>query len=76
MDRLSGARLFNEYQHICDEEDPPACFSRLDELGILQAIAPQLGLTPNRRNLLHRLKEMLTWYRLLYFDETAQAWLV
>lgn len=76
MDRLSGARLFNEYQHICDEEDPPACFSRLNELGILQAIAPQLALTPNRRNLLHRLKEMLTWYRLLYFDETAQAWLV
>lgn len=76
MDRLSGPRLFNEYQHICDEVDPPACFFRLDELGILRAISPHLALTPNKRALLCRLREMLTWYRLLYFDEPAQAWLL
>lgn len=76
MDRLSRPRLFNEYRHICDEADPVACLSRLDDLGILQAIAPQLALTPNKKALLLRLMEMLAWYRLLYFDENAQAWLV
>lgn len=76
MDRLSGPRLFNEYRHICDEADPLACFLRLDELGVLQAVTPQLALTPNRKALLRRLMEMLAWYRLLYFEETAQAWLV
>ncbi|MGE9985874.1 CBS domain-containing protein [Desulfovibrio sp. SGI.169] len=76
MDRLSGSRLFNEYQHICDEDDPPACFFRLDELGVLRAISPTLALTPAKRSLLCRLREMLTWYRLLYFDEPAQAWLL
>ncbi|WP_165174729.1 CBS domain-containing protein [Desulfovibrio sp. ZJ369] len=76
MDRLSRPRLFNEYRHICEEADPVACFSRLDDLGILQAIAPQLALTPNKKNLLRRLMEMLAWYRLLYFDERAHAWLV
>lgn len=76
MDRLSGPRLFNEYQHICDEDDPPGCLFRLDELGILRAISPSLALTPTKRSLLCRLREMLTWYRLLYFDEPAQAWLL
>lgn len=76
MDRLSRPRLFNEYRHICDEADPVACLSRLDDLGILRAIAPQLHLTPNKKTLLRRLMEVLAWYRLLYFDETAHAWLL
>lgn len=76
MERLSSVRLFNEYQHICDEADPPACFIRLEELGILNAIAPGLTLTPNRRNVLQRVKGMLSWYHLLYFDETVQAWIL
>ena len=76
MERLSPPRLFNEYQHLCDEADPPACFFRLEQLGILQAIVPQLSLTPNRREILHKTREMLAWYRLLYFDEAARAWIV
>ena len=75
MERLSAPRLFNEYQHICNEADPPACFFRLEELGILKAIAPQLNLTPTRRDILHRTREMLAWYRLLYFDEAVQPWI-
>ncbi|MBQ3060360.1 MAG: CBS domain-containing protein [Desulfovibrio sp.] len=74
MERLSSPRLFNEYQHICNEADPPACFIRLEELGILQAIMPQLTLTSARRDILKRTKEILAWYRLLYFDEPIQTW--
>ena len=75
MERLSGFRLFHEFQHICDEDDPAACINRLDQLGILAAIAPPLALNPARKAMLQRLQEMLTWYRLLYFEEKAQPWL-
>ncbi|MBD5417588.1 MAG: CBS domain-containing protein [Desulfovibrio sp.] len=76
LDKLSPARLFNEFRHICDEEEADACLNRLDELGILQALSPHLALNPGKRALLRRLKEVLAWYRLLYFEEAAQPWLL
>ena len=76
LDKLSPARLFNEFRHICDEEEADACLGRLDELGILQALSPNLALNPAKRARLHRLKEVLAWYRRLYFEEAAQPWLL
>lgn len=75
MDRLSGPRLFHEYMLICQEENPQDCFERLDELGILKAIWPRLALNPARRALLGQIREMQTWYNLLYFEEKHCAWL-
>ncbi|MDR2573205.1 MAG: CBS domain-containing protein [Desulfovibrio sp.] len=76
MERLSPARLFNEYRHICQEANPPACFARLQEIGILSAMSPTLVLTPTRTALIQQLKETLAWYALLYLQETARPWLV
>uniref|UniRef100_B8J011 Polynucleotide adenylyltransferase region n=1 Tax=Desulfovibrio desulfuricans (strain ATCC 27774 / DSM 6949 / MB) TaxID=525146 RepID=B8J011_DESDA len=76
MDRLSGPRLFHEFKLICDEENPLACLERLDQLGILPAIAQQLALTPGKRKILEELQDMLSWYRLLYFEKMPQPWLV
>ncbi|OXS28502.1 MAG: polya polymerase [Desulfovibrio sp. MES5] len=76
MDKLAGPRLFSEFRHICDEDNPLACFVRLDQLGILPAIAPQLALIPTRRGLLQELQDMLSWYHLLYFEKKPQDWLV
>lgn len=75
MDRLSGPRLFHEYMLICQEENPQDCFERLDELGILKAIWPLLALNPVRRALLGQIREMQTWYNLLYFEERHCPWL-
>lgn len=76
LDRLSPARLFNEFRHMCDEEEAEACLNRLDDLGILNALSPQLALNQVKRALLRRLKEVLAWYKLLYFEEKAQPWLL
>ncbi|MFT4300724.1 MAG: DHHA1 domain-containing protein [Desulfovibrio sp.] len=76
MDKLAGPRLFSEFKHICDEENPLACLVRMDQLGILSAIAPQLTLIPTRKALLQALQDMLSWYRLLYFERKPQTWLV
>lgn len=76
MDRLSPQRLYGEFRHLCEEDAPLACFTRMDQLGIWEAIAPQLGLTPTRKALLQRLQEISGWYRLLYFEEEPLPWLV
>ncbi|MDR1776491.1 MAG: CBS domain-containing protein [Desulfovibrio sp.] len=76
MERLSPARLFNEYKHICEEENPPACFARLHETGVLSAIESRLSLSPQKTARLAQIKETLAWYAMLYFQEKVQAWLV
>ena len=76
LDKLSGKRIFNEYAHICDEDDPAACFERLDGLGLLRALGPSLALTPSKRQILQQVRSMLNWYRLLYFDERVENWLI
>lgn len=76
MDKLSGARLFHELKLIFEEADPVACLLRLNELGLLPAIHPKLALNPTKVELLRTLKDMLDWYRLLYFEDKPQRWFV
>lgn len=75
LDKLSSARIFHEYSHICTEPNPPACFDRLNELDLLHAISPALCLPPTRREVLISLREKISWYHLLYLDEPVQHWL-
>ena len=76
MDKLSGGRLIHELKLIFDEADPVACLQRLDALGLLSAIHPMLDLHPTKLELLRSLKDMLDWYRLLYFDAKPQRWFI
>lgn len=75
LEKLSADRLFNEIKRLCDEESAAACFERLDGLGILKALCPHLTLTPAKKAILRRIQEILAWYRLLYFEDEAQAWI-
>lgn len=76
LDKLSPSRLFNEFEHICAEETDILCIRRLHELGILQAIHPQLSINPDRKEMLIRTAKVMAWYRLLYIDEEMRPWLV
>lgn len=76
LDKLSPSRLFNEFEHICAEETAILCIRRLHELGILQAIHPQLSINPDRKERLIRTAKVMAWYRLLYIDEEMRPWLV
>lgn len=75
MEKLSPGRVFNEYKHLCEEECAPACFVRLDGLGILKALDANLTLTPAKKAQLKRVQEMLAWHHLLYYEQEAQAWI-
>lgn len=74
MGKLSPQRIFNEYAHICEESDPPACFSRMDELGLMNAILPHRKDHELKKHVLERCHEMHSWYNLLYFEEKIRPW--
>ncbi len=76
MDKLSGARMFHEMRLVFDEPNPVAILQRLDKLGLLPAIHPQLSLNPQKIILLQSLKDILDWYRLLYYEQNPQPWVI
>ncbi len=69
VQRLSGSRILHELNLIFGEANPPACLDRLDSLGVLAGIHPVLALTRERKELLEALREVIDWYRMLYFQE-------
>lgn len=75
LEKLSPQRLFNEFRHLCDEENGAECIMRLDDLGVLRVLGEKLTLNPAKINLLKRVKKMLAWYRMLFFEESADGWI-
>ena len=69
MERLSGSRIVHELNLLFHESAPFTCLSRLDRLGVLEAIHPTLSLNREKNDLLVSLSEVLDWYHLLYADE-------
>ncbi|MBO4314318.1 MAG: CBS domain-containing protein [Desulfovibrio sp.] len=76
LDKLHDKRLFHEFFQICEEADPPACFIRLNELGILKALFADTTLTQYKIDILFRIKKFLSWYNILYLNEKAHAWVI
>lgn len=75
LERLSPQRLFNEYKHLCEEESAAESLIRLDGLGILKALGKNLALNPAKTNILKKLRQVIAWYRMLFFEEKENAWI-
>lgn len=75
LERLSPQRLFNEFSHLCEEETAAESIIRLDELGILKTLCQNLSLNPAKINILKKLKQVLAWYKMLFFEEKENAWI-
>lgn len=76
LDRLSSKRLFTELRLILEEPDPRPCLKRLEELGVLLAINPALGLDDAAKGLLDAVYDVLAWYQLLYMKKKIKKWQV
>jgi len=74
LDKLSGARLFHELKLVFDDKNPVACLERMDAFTLLSAVHPCLSLRPAVLAFLRSLREVLDWYRLLFFEERTQPW--
>ncbi|MBQ7457167.1 MAG: CBS domain-containing protein [Desulfovibrio sp.] len=76
LDRVKQHRLLHEFVLICQEQDPVACFLRLENLGIIREILPKTIITKNRKRLLVRIRQYITWYQMLYLPEEATPWIL
>jgi len=73
---LSGRRLFLELRLLLMEQEPLKAIERLNELGLLQVIWPEASFTTDMRNLLEEIRGVLSWFNLLYLDESYEPWKV
>ncbi|MFI3272012.1 MAG: CBS domain-containing protein [Pseudomonadota bacterium] len=76
IEKLSGARIYHEFNSISKENNAIDCFKRMHELGMLTHIHEKLALTPQKITIMERMDDVLTWYDLLYIDTKPERWLV
>jgi tRNA nucleotidyltransferase (CCA-adding enzyme) len=74
--QASGRRLFQEWVQLIEEADPIEALEVLDAYEVLPAFQPKLQLGPKTRELLARVKGVVTWFLLLYLDTPIRAWMV
>lgn len=74
--RLSGRRLFGEFQQMLSEEKALNCLLRLKELKLLPVFSEHIKLASKNVALLEGLEEALAWYRLSFLDRPVEQWLV
>jgi tRNA nucleotidyltransferase (CCA-adding enzyme) len=76
LERISGQRLREELLMLLREDDPLPAIRRLDQLGILESLHPDLRLTPRRIELLRRTGRYLSRWKERWPDEAVSGWMV
>jgi tRNA nucleotidyltransferase (CCA-adding enzyme) len=74
--RLSGKRVFSELRHILSEENPTPAIIRLKDFDLLKVIHPSIELTDSLVNLFTSTKKVVSWYDLLFLEESYMKWAV
>ncbi len=74
--KLDGHRLFLELYLILQEIDPVKAIKRMAEFKLLQFIHSSIQYGTDLETLISEVKNVLTWYELLYFSEKIEKWLV
>ena len=73
---LSGRRVFHELQLILQEERPAAAVSRLNDFGLLRVVHPGLVCDKHMLALLTAVQQVLSWFDLLFLNESYMKWAV
>lgn len=73
---LSGRRVFSELRLILAEENPVPAVVRMNDFNLLQVIHPSIRLDKMLIRKLNAVKEVVSWYDLLYLGETYMRWSV
>ncbi|MBI5048859.1 MAG: CBS domain-containing protein [Deltaproteobacteria bacterium] len=76
LQRISGERLLNELKAIFEEENFLRAVYRIKEFDLIKFIHPAISLNNEEMALLERVKDVLSWYQLLYREEKVEAWVV
>jgi tRNA nucleotidyltransferase (CCA-adding enzyme) len=76
LERLSGTRLFSELELILREENPLPMVERMAEFDLLPFLHPRLQYDARTKVLLTRVYEVITWFDLLFLEESYAKWMV
>ena len=76
LSNVSGRRISHEMKQMLCEENPLKGMGRLQELGVLTAIHPDLIFDEQLKDAFTRIRETLLWFRLLYTHEEVRTWFV
>lgn len=75
LEKLDGHRLYIELFLILQEPDPTKAIKRMDEFNLLKYIHPSIHYD-NLESMLIEVKNVLTWFRLLYLSEEVEEWFI
>ncbi len=76
LELLSGPRCFTELKLILQEDRPLDVLRRVEALGALKAIYPESTLNTKSDEVFRRLREVCSWFDLLYLEIPYELWLV
>ncbi|MDY7033555.1 MAG: CBS domain-containing protein, partial [Thermodesulfobacteriota bacterium] len=76
LDQLDGYRFFSELVHIFEEEEPIPVIKRLVELDILRFIHPRIQFNEKKKKTLENIRDVISWYDLLFLEEKYEKWLI
>ena len=76
LKNLSGKRIDTELQLILKEEKALSIIRRMAEFGLLTYIHPAIHYTAGMKALLKNCKDVWSWFKLLFLDDTCEQWLV
>ena len=74
--RLSGRRVFGEISQILEEDNPVPAIRRLGEYELLSAIHPAIKINKAMIRALESVREVLSWYDLLFLEKSYMKWAV
>jgi len=74
--RLSGRRVFTELRLILSEENPVPALMKLQDYDLLHVIHPSIDMNKNLEALLNTTRKVLSWYDLLFLEESYMKWAV
>ncbi len=74
--RLSGRRVFAELCQIFEEENPTPAMVRLNDYDLISVIHPSVQLDKELIAAFNSVKRVLSWYDLLFLEESYMKWAV
>jgi tRNA nucleotidyltransferase (CCA-adding enzyme) len=76
LNKLGGKRLLSELVHILREKDPLRAVDRMNELGLLRFINPELRMNETTRKVLEETKKIVSWFELLFLERRSEKWAI
>ena len=70
LSHTTGSRIWHELKCIFLEPNPAGIIERLNELSVLKSFYPALKWDKNLKNLFKEIESVLSWFDLLYLEET------